>query len=154
MTMDLRIEATLTDRYHFMLKVCIQRPCRPEGEYEQPEEELTRKLSSFYLEAHYEHPESENRTNPAHFHSDALAHLIVGQQVDHFDVLLDSPVFESEFSANRWYSVDIFLFRYARIDYPLCSLDSDSTKSELLGRHYQLIYHDTNVIENSARLII
>jgi hypothetical protein len=38
-------------------KVCIVKPCRPEGQYELPEEQLKRKLDKFYLEAYFDNPE-------------------------------------------------------------------------------------------------
>lgn len=122
-------ESSITDHYHFMLKVCIQRPCRPEGEYELPEEDLLRKLSSFYLEAHFQHPQQGKDD------------IVIGKEVNHYDVLLDSPVFDTPFEPHRWYSTDCYLYR-------------DASKSEYLGRHYQLIYYEPKSAKPSTNLYI
>jgi len=108
-------ESVITNHYHLVLKICIKRPRRPEGEYEKPEDQLDRKLTKFFVETFFENPATDE------------ADLHTTQDVDHYDFNVDSPVFTTPAQPYHWYTVKMYLY-------------SDSTKEQLLGKHFQLVY--------------
>jgi len=106
--------ALITNHYHLVFKVCIKRPVRPEGEYEKSENDLVRKLDHFYVECFFENPAGGEP-------------LTITQEVKHFDFEIHSPNFEIAAKPYNWYSTKLYLYE-------------DSTKQQLLGKHFQMVY--------------
>jgi tetratricopeptide (TPR) repeat protein len=115
----------MTNHYHLVFKVCIKRPHRAEGEPEKTEDELIRKLDKFYIEATFENPSGEEP-------------LVCCKDVNHYDVEVDSPTFTSSATPYKWYWTKIYLYE-------------DSTKQNLLGKHYQNIYLKPDALQRKKR---
>jgi len=107
-------EARLGNRYDLNFKICRTPPARKEGEAEEDEADFKRKLDNFYLVCIFENPDPNGEP------------LLMETPVDHFDIDVKSPSVPTVMTASCWFLVKLILYK-------------DSSKSERIGQHYQLV---------------